>query len=207
MGMTAPLVSSNDGDWQLWQSGDPSTFLSMACAEVQKFCGWHVAPSVTFTDRRCWVMQGNLVMLQSTYVTAISSVVVGGGDTGFAAQTLVADTDYAWDPPKGWLRLYPTALNIPNSGIYSPAGTYSQEPLYASITYDSGYPETPMDVKAVIFELVATATELPASNATEVMTEHYRYNLKPTVGISLSEDQKYRLGHYKIRKFGGLVRP
>ena len=55
--------------------------------------------------------------------------------------------------------------------------------------------------------MLATAMELPASNATEVMTMQYRFNLKNSVGVSLSEDQKNRLGQYKLRSFGGRVPP
>jgi hypothetical protein len=180
----APLVASNDADLTGWQSGTQATFLDMACAEVRKFCGWHIAPSNPETSKRCWFGANGLIMLGSTFVTAVDRVTVDG-------QVLEEDSDYWWDEPKGWLRhrhLWP-------------------HDHFALVDFTHGYDEPPPDVKAVIFEVVATAMELPASNATEVMTEQYRFNLKTAVGVALSEDQKTRLGQYRIRKFGGLTRP
>ena len=45
----APLVASGDTDLAGWLEGSQATFLEMACVEVRKFCGWHIAPSVTVT--------------------------------------------------------------------------------------------------------------------------------------------------------------
>ena len=58
---TAPLVANDDTDLAAWQSGTQETFLEMVCAEVRKFCGWHIAPSVCVTDKQCWLGQRGLV--------------------------------------------------------------------------------------------------------------------------------------------------
>jgi len=187
--MTLPLVANTDTDLAKWQSGDQATVLEMVCAEVRKFCGWHIAPTVEVTGKRCWLGSGGLVMLGSTFVPAVLSVSVEG-------ETLTVNRDYTWEEPKGWLRLH--ARNLPWAPQHEP---------HACVSFNSGYAETPMDVKAVIFEVLATAMELPASNASEVMTEQYRFNLNPSIGVSLSDKQKERLGKYRLRSFGGLVRP
>ena len=189
--MTFPLVGPADPDIAAWQSGDQDTFLAMACAEVQKFCGWHIAPSYTFTDKQCWIGARGLTMLGSAYVTAVSSVTMSG-------QTLVSGTDYDWQEPKGWLRLHPQSV---------PAQPYNTTAPNVLVTFNSGYNECPPDVKAVIFEVMSTAMELPASNASEVMTMQYRFNLRPDMGVALSPQQKVRLGRYVVRNFGGLTRP
>jgi hypothetical protein len=179
----APLVASGDADLTAWLAGTQSFYLEAASAEVRKYCGWHIAPSIPETAKRCWFGANGLIMLGSTFVTSVDQVTVDG-------KVLQADCDYWWDSPKGWLR-----------------HKHWSHDHFALVDFTHGYIDTPPDVKAVIFEVVATATELPASNATEVMTEQYRFNLKNTVGVSLSEDQKSRLGQYKIRKFGGSIRP
>jgi hypothetical protein len=184
------LVSNSDEDLADWQAGQQSVFLEMVCAEVRAFCGWHIAPSLEVVGKVCYFGDRGLVTLGSTYVTDISSVVVEGN-------TLTAGCDYSWQEPKGWLRLHPSSWAFPAP---------HREPK-AIVSFTHGYVETPQDVKAVIFEVLATAMELPASNATEVVTTQYRFNLKPNVGITLSDDQKDRLGRYRLRSFGGRVRP
>jgi hypothetical protein len=187
-----PLVSDANPALPLWLAGDQATYLDMACAEVRKFCGWHIAPSIPVTDMVCFIGQKGLVMLRSRHVTEISQVTIVG-------QTLTADTDYTWQAPKGWLRLHIESLNVPSEWpVPDPS---------VSVSFMHGYDNCPSDVQAVIFEVMATAMELPASNATEVMTMQYRFNLKDSVGISLSKDQKDRLNDYRLISFGGLVRP
>lgn len=190
----APLVSSDDSDLASWQAGDQDSFLAKVCESVRVFCGWHIAPSVSVSSRRYWVKEGGLVMLPSTHVTCVEQVAVGYE----TRHVLTPFQDYSWEEPKGWLRVH--AHNLPG-------GFYSWHEPHVFVSYTHGHAETPEDVRAVIYEVLATALELPASNASEVMTEHYRFNLKSTVGVSLSDDQKNRLGKYRVRRFGGLVRP
>lgn len=179
MTTTPPLLTSGDPDLDGWQSSDPDTYLAMASREVRKYCGWHISPSVTETNVRRWFGERELVMLKSTHVTALSSVTVDG-------QLLVADTDYWWDEPEGWLRRKPA---------------FSHD-KFAVVTFDHGHTTVPEDVKAVVFEVMATAMELPASNADRVQTMQYSFELRKDTGIALSPEQKVRLGHYKITKFG-----
>jgi hypothetical protein len=181
--MTLPLVADGDTDLAGWQAAEQSTFLEMACAEVRRFCGWHIAPAENIADKVFRIGSGGLVMLGSTHVTEINSVIVDG-------QTLAADIDYTWEQPKGWLRVH--AHSLPRPGVH-----------HAGVSFTSGFGETPPPVKAVIFEVLATAMELPASNADDVETVQYKYKLKSSVGIALSDQQKERLGPYRLRSFGG----
>lgn len=178
--MTVPLTDAYDDDYINWQSPDASTFMAMASAEVQKYCGWQISPSVTVTSQRLWFGGHDLIMLPSTYVTAVSSVVVDG-------TTQVADTDYFWDANDPFIRLAPM--------------TWSSD-RFALVTYTHGYTDTPLDVKTVIFELASTAMELPASNATQIQTMQYSFHLRREIGMELSEGQRQRLGRYRIPKFG-----
>lgn len=174
----APLVPDDDTDLTDWQAGTQSFYLNAATAEVRKFCGWHVAPNLTVTQR-CSLRAQGYVMLKSTYVTAVDSVVIDGG-------TLTADTDYFWDPPKPWI-------------IRTPAHTHDK---FATVTFEHGYEECPPDVKAVVFEVMATAMELPASNASQVQTMQYSFHLNPNIGVALSDSQKDRLSTYRLTSFG-----
>ena len=190
--MTEPLVSNADQDLALWQAGDQATFLNMVCAEVRKYCGWHIAPSVLVSNKVFWFGERGLIMLGSTHVTDVGQVSIEG-------QVLTAGVDYLWQEPKGWLRLNPRSLAVPSTQPWI-------EPS-ATVTFTHGYDETPLDVKAVIFEIVATAMELPASNATEFTTTQYAMKLNSDIGVMLSKDQKERLNGYKVNKFGGRVQP
>lgn len=176
----APLVPDGDSDLASWQAGTQDFYLTAATDEVRKYCGWHIAPSLTVTDQRHRIGSKGYVMLRSTYVTGVDSVTLDG-------QTLVADTDYFWDEPKPWIRLRP--------------GLYPRVPFVLT-TFEHGYAECPSDVKAVIFEVMTTAMELPASNASRVQTMQYSFQLNPDIGIALSDNQKRRLGNYKVQNFG-----
>jgi hypothetical protein len=179
--VTQPLVDPSDAaDFANWAAGDKTVLISMANAEVQKYCGWHIAPSVTVTSARCWFGNRDLIMLPSAHVTAISSVTIDGTDQ-------VADTDYYWDAPNAWIRRRPR--------------TWPHD-MFATISFTHGYATTPADVKAVVFELVSTAAELPASNATEFQTMQYNIKLRKEIGMELTEGQKHRLGRYHIPRFG-----
>jgi hypothetical protein len=177
----APLVADDDPDLAGWQSGDQSVYLRMVMAEIRKFCGWHIAPNVTETGKRCWLGARGLIMLPSTFVTSVDQVTIDG-------QVMVSDQDYFWDQPKPWI--HRKVLSWPQD-------------QFALITFEHGYDETPSDVKAVVFEVMATAMELPASNASRVQTMQYNFDLNPDIGVALSNTQKNRLGKYRIVKFGG----
>jgi hypothetical protein len=176
----APLVADDDTDLAGWQAGTQATFLNMVSAEIRRYCGWHIAPSVSVTEQRRWFGGDGLIMLPSTFVTSIESVTIDG-------QVLVEGRDYFWDEPKPWIRRR--------------WGLRRAHP-YALVSYTHGYSETPIDVKAVLAEVLATAMEVPASNATHIQTMQYTFQLNPAVGVTLSPDQKNRLGRYKITSFG-----
>lgn len=193
--MTAPLIAADDADLDGWKAGDQATFLDMVCHEVRKYCGWHIAPSVSVTGKRCWFGADHKIMLGSRYVTSIQQVTVDD-------ITLVADQDYFWDEPQGWIRRRPH---------------FWPHNHWALVDFTHGYDEPPSDLKAIIFEVMATAMELPASNATTLQTMQYNITLNSSpngdggtavmAGVSLSRSQKERLGQYRLYKFGGLVRP
>lgn len=175
-----PLVPDGDPDLTGWQSGTQETFLAMVTREVRKYCGWHISPSMSVVGQRCRFGSKDLVMLKSTFVTSVDEVTVDG-------DVQVEGCDYFWDSPHAWFER--RAHSWPRDH-------------FASVDYTHGYEDTPEDVKAVIFEVMATAMELPASNASEVMTMQYRFNLNPDIGVALSDTQRRRLGHYKITSFG-----
>lgn len=176
----APLIPEGDQDLASWQAGSEDWFVSAACREVRKFCGWHVAPSVDVVGLRCWFGGRGRIMLPSTFVSAVSAVVVDGVE-------LVADSDYFWDEPKPWIK----------------RNKWSDPRFpWANVSFTHGHDECPEDVKTVIFELVATAMELPASNAVRFQSTQYEMELVPNIGVDLSKEQKSRLGQYRIQKFG-----
>jgi hypothetical protein len=175
------LVADDDTDLAGWQAGTQATFLDMVCGEVRKFCGWHISPSVAVESQRLWFGARGYIMLPSTFVTAVSEV-----EIDCVAQ--VEGCDYFWDEPKPWIRRR--------------RERWPRDP-FALVSYTHGYDETPLDVKAVVAEVLATAMELPASNADRFQTMQYSFTLNPAVGVALSENQKNRLGPYRVLKFGG----
>lgn len=191
MSWTPDLVANDDPDLAAWQGFDQATFLGMVCAEVRSFCGWHVAPSLSVVSRRVYLGHGGLAVLKSTMVTSVDAVT-------FEGETLTADCDYSWDEPKGWLRVHAERLPAPVRRGVAPS---------VDVSYTHGFADVPPDVKAVIFEVLATSMELPASNADDVETVQYKFKLKSSVGVALSQQQQERLGRYRLRSFGGLVRP
>jgi len=182
--VSTPLVDPDgDDDFDAWGAPDQSVFIAMAEAEVRKYCGWHIAPSLTVTAQRCWFGSRDLVMLPSAYVTAVDTVAIDG-------KIQTADTDYYWDAPNPWIRRKP--MSWPKN-------------KFALIGFTHGYDVTPIDVKAVIFELVSTAMELPASNATEIRTAQYNLKLRREIGMELTGAHRNRLGRYRIPRFGAQL--
>jgi hypothetical protein len=176
----APLVADADPDLSGWQAGDQSTYLAMASRAVRKFAGWHISPNVPVTAKRCWFGSKGLIMLPSTYVTSVDQVTIDGN-------VMVADQDYFWDEPKAWIEQ---------------KRQFWPHDQFALIDFEHGYTECPLDVKEVVFQLVATAMELPASNASRLQTMQYSFELNPDIGVTLSEIQRDRLSSYRIQKFG-----
>lgn len=191
----APLVASGDSDLAAWQAGSQNVFLEMACAEVRRFCGWHIAPAVAVVSKVCWIGARGMVVLNSTHVSSVDEVVLGYQNP----QVLELWRDYNWDQPKPWLRLHPHTSPFPYCGSH-------MDP-HVRVSYTHGFDECPIDVKAVIAEVMSTAMELPASNANQLTTMQYNFHLNSNIGVALSEEQKNRLSGYVMRKFGGSTRP
>ncbi len=182
--MTQPLISPGDPDIESWQEGDQDFYLAAASAEVQKYVGWHIAPSIALTGQRRWFGGDGYVPLRSTYVTSVDLVTIDG-------VMMVADQDYFWDAPAGYIRRCESRWS---------------HDRFAMVNFTHGYASCPQDVKTVIFEVASTATELPASNANRVQTMQYTFELNKDIGVALSETQKVRLGRYRVPTFGGVPR-
>lgn len=197
--MTEPLVSADDDDWTAFKAAAPEYFLGAAGAEVRRYVGWHLAPSVTVTVSVEIGSQG-IIMLPSRYVTAVSEVVIATGqDDGETTGLRLDPADYSWHTG-GWIVRR-------GGGPYLGGFYYGPTPYYvpamnhgrAQVTFTHGYTELPDDVKAVVFELAQSAADLPSGNVSSIAGPNgYQVDLSQDAGLSLNKDQKNRLANYRI---------
>lgn len=170
----APLVDFEDLDSK-FETGDPEFFVTAAEAEVRKFCGWHIAPSVTVTDGRYPVGERGLVILPSLHVTAVSSVTVDG--------RVLDPSEYDWEPCGFISRRCPS---------------WPRDP-YVKVSFTHGYEACPANVAAVVFELASSAIELPATAARDVTAGPFRLVAGGAIGLTLDRNQRDRLASYRIQ--------
>lgn len=169
----APLVDHTK--LEAFEDGDAEMFLVAAEAEVRRYCGWHIAPSVTVTEGRFPVGERGLVMLPSLHVTDVETVIVDGRELG--------PDEYDWEPCGFISRRLPS---------------WPRDP-YARVTFTHGYDQCPADVAHVVFEIASRAIEMPASPARDITAGPFRLTLSGAQGIMVSRDQRNRLAPYKIQ--------
>lgn len=162
--------------------------LTAASAAVRAYCGWHIYPSLacelstTFFDKRITeVFGGLLIQLPATFVSEITSVMIG--DRAHASYVL---------EPNGILRLYGVDWN----------GVYKHTPI--TIEYVAGVPD---DMMGGLKELIAHQTIHALAGTTGVQSEtaggvSVTYNaawVNSTRATDLSDNNKEVLAPYRLR--------
>lgn len=162
--------------------------LTAASAAVRAYCGWHVYPSLacelstTFFDKRITeVFGGILIQLPATYVSAITSVMIGE----------TSHTSYVLEP-NGILRLYDVDWN----------GVYKHTPI--TVQYIAGVPD---ELMGGLKELIAHQTIHALAGTTGVQSEtaggvSITYNaawVNSTRATDLSDNNKEVLAPYRLR--------
>ncbi|QBP29672.1 head-to-tail adaptor [Mycobacterium phage Typha] len=158
---------------------DAEFFLAAAEAAVRDYCGWHLAPSRTVTERVPLGERG-LIVLKTMHLTAVTSVVVNGEE--------LDPEDYDWEACGVITRTRPSWPNSPRPK--------------ATVTFTHGYTDCPPNVAMVVLELASLAKEMPASPAKDVYAGPFRMSLANQLGNSLNPDQKSRLANYRVTEFG-----
>lgn len=200
-----PLVSSTDPDWAAYKDGDESYLLGAAGELIRRFCGWHIAPSLTVTVPKLRIGSANIIMLPSLHVTDVSEVVVG--------EEIVDPNSYAWFE-SGYVQL---GVNAAWMGRYwdhvggGPGGGYAPDPQVsrlagvptglgriADVVMTHGYTDVPVEVKQIAYELTSAASEMPAGNVRDIQTPGFRLRLSQDAGLALNAGQMDRLSSFKL---------
>lgn len=189
-----PQLLSSD-DLASFQASDQDWFLNAAGEVIRAFCQWHIAPSITVTDK-VPVNPDGTIMLPSLYVTNVESLTIHGLE--------IDPTSYYWHQA-GYIRrhnndsyfqwpLWPLENDRPFREFPSPLA------IHADVTYTHGYPELPAVVAAVGLELASRAMELPAGVATQIEAGPQVISLG-ALGLVLTDEQRRRLGPYTLVRF------
>lgn len=197
---TQPLVAADDADWTAFKAAAPEWFLGAAGAAVRNYCGWHLAPNLTVTLGNLEIGSRGIIMLPSRYVTAVSEVVIATGhdDQGSTGVKLESG-EYQWHAG-GWI--------VTKGGPYLGGYYFGPNPAYlpiyshglAQVTFTHGYQELPDDIKAVIFELAQSATDMPAGNVKGIAAPNgFQLDLSQPAGMTLNCDQRNRLANYRLQ--------
>lgn len=175
----APLVQTADLASK-YGAGNADFHVAAATAEVRKYCGWHIAPSIEVLGGKYPCGERGLIMLHSLHVTAVDSVTVDDRqlDPG----------EYSWEECGVVTRLCPS---------------WPRDP-YALVDFTHGHVECPADVAAVVFEVATKSISLPAipGDKFEAAGGPFRLSLGGAVlGSALSKDHKDRLANYRLQGF------
>jgi hypothetical protein len=186
-----PLVTADDPDWIAYNSGDENLFLNSAGELVRRFCGWHIWPSLTATVGKLRVGASGIVMLPSLFVTDVFEVKIG--------DSVLEPDDYMWFR-EGYIRVPVEAAW--SGGYYGyGAGGYLPGPTpgkFGQVGMTHGYDAVPLELKSVIFELAASAAEIPAGNVKDIQTPGFRLQLSQAGGLTLNSGQMDRLSGFKL---------
>jgi hypothetical protein len=180
----ADLFDPDEDDWVEFQNHTPEYYLRVASHAIRKYLGWHLSPSKTETIM-VPIKQRGIIPLPSRFVTAVSSLEIAG--------TVMEDDSYKWDQG-GWIQagryFYDTSR--------WPTVT-SWQANEATVVMTHGYPEVPLEVKQVGFELVETTMATPVSNVSQMSTPAgYRITLSSPPGFYLTEWQQKVLAPYRL---------
>jgi hypothetical protein len=197
------LLDVNDPDWQKFTSQDPDWFLDAAGACIRKYCGWHLYPNIQVTEPQLQIGAKGIIMLPSRYVTDVSNV------TAFpkSDEPVVLDPaiDYIWDEA-GWVQRTGFPAWSDRYGYYYGPPNWTYLPVWqagiASVTFNHGYDVLPTDIKEVAYELALWTAQMRAGNVKEIQTPGFRLMPGQPFGMTLTDDQKSRLGNYRI---GGVI--
>jgi len=170
-----PIATTDD--LGAYSSGDDQTLIDQATAEVRRFCGWHIAPSVT-EDVTVDGSGHPFVSLPSLHVTNVASVVEGG--------YLLDGSSYQWSEVGQLWRAWPW------SGDF--------RAITATITH--GFPVVPEDVRAVVLAVAARAKASPDGvvrrQAGPFSEAYSQTGFNVAGGVSLLQHEKDALARYKL---------
>ena len=170
--MTNTLLSPVD--LARFQAKDSTWFLDAVAGTIQDHCGWHIAPSLAYTNVESRIGNKGIAWLPSLYVTSVEAVRICG--------QVVDPGDYI-PHNAGWLEIARTATAFRGMTI--------------SVDFTHGYAATPLAVAEVGYELTATALEKASGVVTDLTRGPTRMTFKE-FGVVLSDDQKDRLGPYTL---------
>jgi hypothetical protein len=191
------LFSPTDPDLIAYQQGSQEYYLRVASATIRTYLGWHLSPSITDLKDVQAGAKG-ITMLPSRHVTEVYHVtMIDAADM----ETLVDPDSYWWDE-QGYIEF---------NGYGPPLGQRLR------VKFQHGYKETPLDVKAVAFELIAAnGANSPDSGSgsgggggysgpVKGMTSPGGYSVDfsapsnvPFYGMNLNSDQMKRLSAYRL---------
>ena len=164
-------------DLEDYSSGDAQTLIDQATAEVRRYCGWHITPTVT-EDVTVDGSGHRFVSLPSLHVTAVNSVTEDG--------TLLDAGSYEWSEIGQLWRSWPWSGHFRG--------------ITANITH--GFATTPEDVRAVVLAVAARAQVSPdgvVRRQTGAVSESYsQTGFNVAGGISLMPHEKDALARYKL---------
>lgn len=194
------LLTTQDPDWASFQNQDADFYVRAAGAEVRRYCGWHIFPSVTETVSDLRVGSQGIIELPSMHVTAVASVALQVPAGPLIDAVVLDPGQYTWfeygviesaaASGDGW------------SGFYYGSAGYAPAPAgrfgLATVTFTHGYAVVPDVVKSVAYELASAALEMKAGNVKSVDTPGFRLQPTQNFGVNLNGEQKCRLASYAV---------
>lgn len=171
--MTEPLLSPTD--YAKFKAKDETWFLGAAGETIRDYCEWHIAPIRSFINVRAKIGSKGIIMLPTLNLVSVEALRLNGA-------VLTSDV---WEAdPAGFLVYHG----------YAGRRAYGH-PVSVDITH--GFEELPMAVAEVGFELTGRTVEKP-SGVVKHMTRGPTDIDFLEFGAVLSDDQKARLGPYRI---------
>jgi hypothetical protein len=170
-----PLL--NPVDFAKFQAKDQDWFLGAVGDTIRDYCGWHIAPEISVTDVPAIIGNHGIIMLPTLNLVSIEGFRLNGAEL----------SPEVWQAYSGGYIEY-----------YGYAGRRARgHEVWVDMTH--GFTELPKAVAEVGYELTGRVLEKPAGIVTDMQRGPTRMTFGE-FGVVLSDDQKNRLGPYRVMR-------
>jgi len=167
-----PLLGATD--FAQFNAKADAWFLGAAGEQIRDYCGWHIFPQVAQTDVIARIGNAGIIMLPTLNLVSVQELRIRG-------QVVAEGVEY-WASSAGYITL--TTQRLGGSLV--------------SVDMTHGYEALPKAVAEVGFELASRTMEQPSGIVTDITRGPTRMKFGE-LGSVLSDDQKGRLGPYRVR--------
>jgi hypothetical protein len=175
-----PLL--NPVDFAKFQAKDQDWFLGAVGETIRDYCNWHIAPIISVTDVQAKIGNQGIIMLPTLNLVSVERL-------SWCSTDMPADSYDVHD--SGWLQQ--------RNPYFGSQWFRGMRNAWVTVDFTHGYETLPKAVAEVGYELTGRVLEKPAGIVTKIQRGPTNMEFGE-FGVVLSEDQKSRLGPYRVMR-------